>query len=301
VGEPIIPGGCILIARKIVESEIWDKPPLYIKVWIYLLARAQHSDFKKMKRGQLRVSIPEIIDACCWRVGARIERPKKDQIYQIINWLRNPNNNSDNEAERSKTQRSPLESNAKATMITTMKATQGLLVTIDNYGFYQTFTNYESNDESNDEKATKPARKQRRPDNTNKNGKNDKNDLKELSTEILNFRSRYSESQIQYIESYLDLIRFTRVKKDVSDSVLLKIYNYFHRFPAEKVEYAVRTHLDNEKLHKTKEEYTFGILRNATDTDIQRKLNKGNGPKKESEMTPEEYKAYIEEAKKEME
>jgi hypothetical protein len=300
VGEPIIPGGCILIARKIIESEIWDKPPLYIKVWIYLLARAQHSDFKKLKRGQLRTSIPEIIDACSWRIGARMERPKKDQIYQIINWLRNPNNNSDNEIERSKTQRNLFESNAKATMISTTKATQGLLVTIDNYGFYQTFTNYESNVESNGEIPTKPVRKQRRSDNINKNVKNDKNDLKE-STEIQNFLSRYSESQIEYIESYLDLMRSTRAKKDISDSVLLKIYKYFHRFPAEKVEYAVRTHLDNEKLHKTKEEYTFGILRNATDADIQRKLNKGNGPKKASEMTPEEYAEYIKDAKEGME
>lgn len=164
--EPLIPKGCILIARKLVESEIWDKPPLYIKVWMYLLIQAQHKEYKGLKRGQVSTSIPEIIEAVAWRVGARKERPTKDQIFQIIDWLRS-----------TKTQRSPDESNAKATMITTTKATQSMLINIDSYSFHQDIKNYESNDESNDEKATKPPRKQRKADNINKNVKNDNNDM----------------------------------------------------------------------------------------------------------------------------
>lgn len=165
MAEALIPKGCILVARKMVESEIWEKPPLYIKVWMYLLIQAQHKDYKGLKRGQLSTSIPEIIEAVAWRVGARKERPTKDQIYQIIEWLRS-----------TKTQRSPDESNAKATMITTTKATQSMLINIDSYDFHQDITNYESNDESNDEKVTKPPRKQRKPNNINKNGNNDNND-----------------------------------------------------------------------------------------------------------------------------
>jgi len=155
--------GWISIHRKIVESEIWEKPPLYIKVWIYLLVSAQHSTYKGLKRGQVRTSIPEIIDACKWRVGARIERPTKDQIYQIIEWLRKPNEGVH-------------EGNAKATMITTTKATQGMLINISNYAFYQDIKEGESNDESNDENQTNPRRKQRRPDNINNNDNNDNND-----------------------------------------------------------------------------------------------------------------------------
>lgn len=135
--EPKIPGGYILISRKLVESEIWRKPPLYLKVWLYLLMKAQHGSYRSLKRGQLRTSIPEIIEECSWYVGYRKVKPTKDQIYQIIEWLRNPHESND-------------EHHTKATMITTTKATHGFLVTIDNYSFYQDSKNYESNDEGND-------------------------------------------------------------------------------------------------------------------------------------------------------
>lgn len=88
--QPLIPGGYINISRKIVESKIWEKPPLYVKVWLYLLVRAQHSEYKGLKRGQLRTSIPEIIEACSWKVGYRTEKPTKKQIFTILDWLRNP-------------------------------------------------------------------------------------------------------------------------------------------------------------------------------------------------------------------
>ncbi|WP_337033240.1 hypothetical protein [Paenibacillus illinoisensis] len=155
--------GWISLHRKLIESEIWEKPPLYIKVWVFLLLSAQHSNYKGLKPGQVRTSIPEIIDACKWRVGARIERPTKDQIYQIIEWLRKPNEGVH-------------ESNAKATMITTTKATQGMLINISNYAVYQDSDRDESNDESNDEKATNPLRKQRTPNNINNNVNNNNNE-----------------------------------------------------------------------------------------------------------------------------
>ncbi|ASS66520.1 hypothetical protein [Paenibacillus sp. RUD330] len=176
MNEPLIPGGCILLARKVIESSIWEKPPLYIKVWVYLLSKAQHKPYKGLRRGQLYTSIPEIIDNCKWRVGARWEKPTKDQIFNIIEWLRNPEKgDSESNAKATRKQR---ESNAGTTMITTTKATHGYLITIDNYGFYQTFDNYESNGESNDENDMAPSRDPHgtptNPDNTNKNDKNDK-------------------------------------------------------------------------------------------------------------------------------
>lgn len=174
MSEPLIPGGCILLARKIIESEIWEKPPLYLKVWVYLLTRAQHGGYKGLRRGQLSTSIPEIIDACQWRVGACIKRPTKDQIYQIIAWLRDPQKGRfESNAKATREQR---ESNAKATMITTTKATHGYLITIDNYGIYQDMGSYESNAESSAENPPSPSREQLvpplTPNNINKNNKN---------------------------------------------------------------------------------------------------------------------------------
>lgn len=179
--------GWIKLHRKIIESEIWEKPPLYIKVWLYLLLCAQHSTYKGLNPGQISTSIPEIIEACKWRVGARVERPTKDQIYQIIQWLRKPNEGVH-------------ESNAKATMITTTKATQSMLITICNYGVYQHFDADESNDESNGEKATKQLREQRQPNNINKNVKNDKNEQEEKDKKPSSPKSprTYSEDDKNY-------------------------------------------------------------------------------------------------------
>lgn len=186
--EPLIPGGCILLARKVIESEIWEKPPLYLKVWIFLLTTAQHSNYKSLKRGQVSTSIPEIIEGVKWKVGARVERPTKDQVFQVLEFLR---------GKAMKSKRSPDEDNLKATMITTTKATHSLLVTIDNYNVYQDFKSYESNDEGNDETGAKATRKQRQPSNINKNVKNEKN-VKDKKTSSRQSKS-YAEDDSYYL------------------------------------------------------------------------------------------------------
>lgn len=165
MNEPLIPGGYILLSRKIIESEIFKKPPLYLKVWIYLLSSAQHSAYKGLERGQLYTSIPEIQEACSYMIGYRKKTPTKDQIYNILEWLR-------------KRCESNCEHDTNTTMITTTKATHGLLVNIDKYSLYQDAKNYESNAEHDNEKVTNTLREQRQPDNINKNVKNVKNDKK---------------------------------------------------------------------------------------------------------------------------
>lgn len=122
---------------------------------------AQHTDYRKLKRGQLFTSIPEIMEACSWYVGYRKEKPKKEQVYQVIDWLR-------------KSHETSYESNSKPTMITTTKVTHGLLISIENYDYYQTPKNYESNKETVYEEQEKIKLEQQLPNNINKNVKNDK-------------------------------------------------------------------------------------------------------------------------------
>lgn len=311
MSSPLIPGGCILIARKIIESEIWDKPPLYLKVWTYLLLKAQHSDYKGLRRGQLITSMPEIIEAVSWKVGARRERPTKDQIYQIIDWMRKPRENHGfgwvespkngenerNTEENTTSQRILRESNTKATMIATTKATHSMLVTIDNYGIYQTFSSYESNAEGNDEKAMKGARKQRQPDNINKNGNNDKNEQEKRQPllEIENFRLRYSESQLKHLDNYFEMIRHTRRSAKISANVVSDIYKKFDCYPTICVEHAVRTHYENSAHHSRQENYTVGILSKTDAAEASRKLG-GVVPFKQPERTErweKEVELYI--------
>ncbi|MCO4782717.1 MAG: hypothetical protein KC646_10375 [Candidatus Cloacimonetes bacterium] len=123
----------IIVSRSIIESEIWDKPPLYIKVWLFLIIKAQHKDYKDLKRGQLRTSIREIQEGCSWHCGFRKETPTIKKIRYILDWLRNPYGKAigqDNELS------------VKGTMVGIRKGTQGMLVTIDKYNTYQDLKNY---------------------------------------------------------------------------------------------------------------------------------------------------------------
>jgi hypothetical protein len=122
-------------------------------VWIYLLQRVQYGGFKQLKRAQARISIPEIMEACSWYSGYRKEMPTKDQIYQILQWLRKP---------------------LGVAYGKTAGATQGMLINIDNSSFYRNPKNYGSNSEGSYENEVAATREQRQPDNINKNEKNEK-------------------------------------------------------------------------------------------------------------------------------
>lgn len=183
--EALIAGGYILLSRKIIESEIFKKPPLYLKVWIYLLSAAQHSQYKNLNRGQLFTSIPEIQEACSHYIGFRKQIPSKDKIFNILQWLRRVCEHSCEHDD---------EHDTNTTMITTTRATQGILVNVERYSFYQDPQNYKYNDECDNEEATntttKKLRTQRDPDNINKNveecqeEKNDNNVKENIFTEI---------------------------------------------------------------------------------------------------------------------
>ncbi|QSV45010.1 hypothetical protein [Geobacter benzoatilyticus] len=148
-----VAGGYILLARRLFESEMMDKPPLYFKLWGWMLARAMWKDGGKLKRGQLVTSISEMQQAMSYRVGWRRVVPTKDEI------------------------RSAYEAFTKATMITTRKTTRGMVVTVLNYGLYQDPESYEAhtrtaqlceNSEDTYETLKKPTRKAtRKPTHSN--------------------------------------------------------------------------------------------------------------------------------------
>lgn len=200
--------GCILISRKLIESDVWKKPPLYVKVWMYLLIKAQHTDYKGLKRGQVFTSIPEIQEACSWFVGYRKEAPSKSQIYKILEYLRNPYE-GENESE------------TNATMITTTKSTRGIVVNIENYNVYQDFKNYESNTEHSAERPAKEKRKKSPADTINKNVKNDNNDNIKKTIQKKDFNSLISEftTNTEVEKAILDFIEMrTAIKKPLTTS-----------------------------------------------------------------------------------
>lgn len=78
----------VLVSRGTVETEIWKKPPLYFKVWMYLTLRASQWKEWGLKQGQLYTSVSEIQDSCSWKVGYRTRRPSKREVHRVLEWLR---------------------------------------------------------------------------------------------------------------------------------------------------------------------------------------------------------------------
>lgn len=156
MSDPKIPGGYILKARRIQESEIAHSSPCIREVWDWLLMQANHSPQKSngrlINRGQCVRSLQDIKEGLAWYVGYRKESYSRTQCEYAMNWLRTRG------------------------MITTTKTTRGLLINIDQYSFYQDPKNYEHNSEPNNEPNINPTTTQQQPGHYKQECKNEKNE-----------------------------------------------------------------------------------------------------------------------------
>jgi len=75
------------IDRKIFSSDIWYASPWKLKIWIYLIGNANHTDGEFMgvniKRGQILRSYRTIAEDCAYKVGYRIKKPSIDTVRRI--------------------------------------------------------------------------------------------------------------------------------------------------------------------------------------------------------------------------
>lgn len=127
-----INGGYIIVARKILDSEIMEKPPLYSKLWLWMLNQAKFkSGGNNLKRGQFKTSINEMREAVSWKVGYRKVLPTSKEIRRAYEWL------------------------TKGLMVGTTKVTGGMIITILNYDKYQNQKNYEGHSEGHSERTAK--------------------------------------------------------------------------------------------------------------------------------------------------
>ena len=112
--------GYVMLARQIVDSEIFTKPAAWLKIFLYLLIQAQFEPYRTLKRGQCHARYSDISEAC----GVT-----RHEIDHAIRFMK------------------------KAQMLATTKATRGMIVTICNYETYQCAALYES-DTKSEVKAT---------------------------------------------------------------------------------------------------------------------------------------------------
>lgn len=119
----MIPGGYYIKARKLMENEIANKPPVVRELWDWLLMNAFHTDNGGIKRGQQIRTMKEVQDALSWRVGYAKKTYSIKQLRSAYDFL------------------------MKGNMVVTTKVTSGTLITICNYNKYQDPKNYEGHNE----------------------------------------------------------------------------------------------------------------------------------------------------------
>jgi len=75
------------IDRKLFSSDIWLASPWKLKIWIYLIGNANHTDGKFMdvdiKRGQLLRSYNTIAEDCAYYIGYRKKKPSISTVRRI--------------------------------------------------------------------------------------------------------------------------------------------------------------------------------------------------------------------------
>ncbi len=222
--EPI-QGGYILLSRKLLKSGIMEKPPLYLKCWVWMLMQASFKDHGNLKRGQFFTSLERMREAMAYKVGCCTRRPTKKEIRGVIDFL------------------------SKGTAIVTMKVTHGMIITILNYDHYQQIQNYEGHGEGHSVgqgKGTILRKKGRK---------------KGITPDFFSLKERYSDQDL--INRVFQAIVSTRKSNKVADSVLLAQLQKWERYPVEHVEAGIRIYLEKDYAGKGKrEDYLFGIIRN---------------------------------------
>jgi hypothetical protein len=254
-----IPEGGFIVARKIFKSGIWIKDPLFLKVWIFIVGKANHSDNEKKgktyKRGEFTTTYDNIIKSTSYYHNREHIFPSLKKIRIILKWL---------ESE-GMILVEPLKSGLGLTGADPTARTRayvGIKITVIKYDTYQDLDNYKGRDKG------RPSVQQ---GHNNNNVKNDN-----TPPDFFSLRERYSDQKL--IDQVFAAIASTRKSNKVADSILLAQLQKWEQYPVEQVEAGIKIYLDKGYADRGKrEEYLLAIIRN----------NKSYGKTQTSTKTPE--------------
>jgi hypothetical protein len=184
VDGKLIKGGAFSVARKIYNSNIWQRPPLSLKIWLWILGRANYSNLekngKKYQRGELMTTHEEIIRSNGHYHNRQHILPTKKQIRLILQWLQNEGMICVIPVPQEPC-RTGANTEARA------GAYIGLKISIVNYDTYQTLGNYSGRHQDRDTAE---------PGQDNKKAEMNYNDLSAGLPETL--IKRFSEDSIPF-------------------------------------------------------------------------------------------------------
>ena len=97
-----------------------------------------------------------------------------------------------------------------------------------------------------------------------------------LTESISAKRRRYNAEQLKVIDSFFDVLKYTRRGGGIADGVKLRIYGKWEKYETQKVIYGLNIYINNPALHDKKENYALGIIRNLTAGEISGKSGRTN-------------------------
>lgn len=167
--------------------------------------------------------------------------------------------------------RTALKRFEKYEFLTNESTNKNRLITIRNWEVYQLKEEELTDESTSNQQATNKQL------TTNKNDKECKNEkTTEMLLKIENLRLRYSENQLRLLDEYIEILKLTRTKGQITNSVILKVYEYMNKYPPIVVEYSTYVIVNNPEHHSKKETYLFGILRNTAADKAVKELKKFN-------------------------
>lgn len=150
--------GAFVTSRSLFKSEVWEKDPIYLKVWIWMLGRANHKDIKKgdfiYHRGEFSTWYGEISEALSYKSYKNHKRftLSKQQIRDIIDWFVNQGMIGKTPIAKPISPKLPKSSQSQGVEKaregtypkTPPKTYLGLKIKIINYDTYQSLENYKN-------------------------------------------------------------------------------------------------------------------------------------------------------------
>jgi len=229
MNRELIPGGFILLSRKLLRSGIMTKPPLFIKAWTWMLLQASFKDHGNLKRGQFFTSYQRMSKSLAYKIGYRTVKPTKRELEGVTKYL------------------------TKVGAMVLMKVLHGMIITILNYSHYQNPKNYEGANEGANAGANdvlilrKKGRKKEKPP--------------AFFSEIENLKKRYPDQNL--IDQVFRAFASCRSYNKIAESILLVQLQKWAKYPAQQVEVAIRTYLLKDYAAQGKREaYLLGIIKN---------------------------------------
>ena len=122
--------GYILLGRDTLDTELWNKPPYYMKLWLFFVFKAFFKDKGGLGRGELRTSYDEMERALSYGAGYRREKPGHKEIYKALRFMREGGGET-------------VGSETKEPLIDVRRVNGGIIVRLLNYDKTQDPSEYE--------------------------------------------------------------------------------------------------------------------------------------------------------------